>query len=57
MSSLYFNYLSGNLPPELENLTQLKMFSVYGNDLLGPIPSFLSGLPSSGYGLIGWDDD
>lgn len=42
--SLEWNNLSGPLPPELGNLSQLQRLYLYSNDLVGPIPPELGNL-------------
>ncbi len=42
--SLSWNHLSGNLPPEIGNLTYLKHLSLKYNTISGSVPSTLSGL-------------
>ena len=46
------NDLSGRIPAELERLANLRLFSVCGNEELGPVPENLQAVPSSGYDLL-----
>ena len=53
---LYDNQLSGDIPPELGNLTKLQTLSLWGNDLSGGIPPELGKLTNL-IGLFLWNND
>jgi hypothetical protein len=42
--SLLYNQLSGTLPPELGDLSHLRLLALWGNQLYGPIPAELGDL-------------
>ena len=44
--NVYSNNLSGSLPPELDNLSSLKILDLYGNQLSGNIPPEIGNLTS-----------
>ena len=49
------NRLTGALPPELGNLTELWELHLPGNSLVGPIPDVLGELPSLGHLDLRWN--
>ena len=50
---LVSNQLSGQIPPELGNLSRLKSLSIFRNRLTGCIPASLRGVPTNDFEMLG----
>ena len=57
VSSLYLkgNGLTGNIPPEIGNLSGLETLNLQSNELTGPIPAELGNLPILSELHLGWN--